>query len=140
MLTFLKKKPNNKNIPLNYIHPTEIQATLSAAREVAGNNKIYAVFQAHTYSRALAFINDFAEALKEADFVVVTDIFPAREKDPGTISGESMSEYFINKGINSKYISDFSETAALLRYVAKKGDVIITLGAGDVNKVISKLI
>lgn len=121
-------------------HPTEIQATLSAAREVAGNNKIYAVFQAHTYSRAIAFIDDFADALKEADFVVVTDIFPAREKDPGTISGKSMSEYFINKGINAKHISDFCETAALLRYIAKKGDVIITLGAGDVNKIISKLI
>ena len=121
-------------------HPTEIQATLAAAREVAGNNKIYAIFQAHTYSRALAFLDEFANALKTSDKVIVTDIFAAREKDPGTISGLSMAQTFIDKGINAQYISDFGKIAETIRSQVKEGDVVITLGAGDVNKVIPEII
>lgn len=121
-------------------HPTEIQATLAAAREVAGNNKIYAIFQAHTYSRALAFLDEFANALKTSDKVIVTDIFAAREKDPGTISGLSMAQTFIDKGINAQYISAFDKIAETIRSQVKEGDIVITLGAGDVNKVIPEII
>lgn len=121
-------------------HPTEICATLQAARSAAGNNKIFAVFQPHTYSRALSFLNDFINALKEADFVIVTDIFSAREKDPGTISGDSMAKLFFENGINAIHISDFDDIAQLLRTKANKGDIIITLGAGDVNKIIPKVL
>ena len=121
-------------------HPTEIHATLSAAKEVAGNNKIYAIFQAHTYSRALAFADDFADALKLADTVIVSDIFAAREKDPGTVSGLSMANDFANKGLNATYISNFSEIAKTIRSEVKEGDIVITLGAGDINKVIPEII
>ena len=102
-------------------HPTEIRATLSAARAVAKDNKIYAIFQPHTYSRAIAFLNDFSDAFKSADKVVVTDIFSAREKDPGTISGKSIAELFIKNDIDAVYISDFSEIASLMRQKAKTG-------------------
>ncbi|MBR3934474.1 MAG: UDP-N-acetylmuramate--L-alanine ligase [Clostridia bacterium] len=121
-------------------HPTEIRATLSAARAVAKSNKIYAIFQPHTYSRAIAFLNDFSDAFKEADNVVVTDIFSAREKDPGTISGKSIAEVFVNNGIEAVHISDFSEIASQMRQKAKTGDIIITIGAGDVNKIIPEIL
>ena len=121
-------------------HPTEIRATLSAAREVAKNNKIYAIFQPHTYSRALSFLNEFTEAFKKADYVVVTDIFSAREKDPGTISGKSIAELFVKNGINAIHLSDFSEIASLMRQKANRGDIVITIGAGDVNKIIPEII
>lgn len=121
-------------------HPTEIRATLSAAREVAKNNKIYAIFQPHTYSRALSFLNEFIEAFKKADYVVVTDIFSAREKDPGTISGKSIAELFVKNGINAIHLSDFSEIASLMRQKANRGDIVITIGAGDVNKIIPEII
>lgn len=121
-------------------HPTEIQATLSAARAVAGDNKIYAIFQPHTYSRAIAFLNDFPVALKEADCVIVTDIFSAREKDPGTVSGKSMAALFSEYGLNALHMSDFDEIAQKIRTLAKQGDIVITLGAGDVNQIIAKII
>ncbi|MFR1517428.1 MAG: UDP-N-acetylmuramate--L-alanine ligase [Clostridia bacterium] len=122
-------------------HPTEIAATLAAARStIRPGNKLYAIFQPHTYSRARIFLSEFTKVLKEADQVIVTDIYSAREKDPGTISGLSMAEYFTKNGVNAKYISDFDEIADYVKACAADGDIAITLGAGDVNKVIKKIL
>lgn len=122
-------------------HPTEITAALSAAREVISDNgRILAVFQAHTYSRAISFQKDFADALKNADTVIVTDIYSARERDPGTISGSSMAEYFTKCGVNAIYISDFDDIANEIKKTASSEDIVITLGAGNVNHVIDRIL
>lgn len=122
-------------------HPTEIAATLAAARDIlAPGGKIFAVFQPHTYSRASSFLEDFTKVLKKADTVIVTEIYSAREKDPGTISGASMTRHFQENGVPAKYIPDFSEIADYLKSCVKPGDLIITLGAGDVNRVIEKIV
>ena len=86
------------------------------------------------------FKNEFTEAFKKADYVVVTDIFSARVKDPGTISGKSIAELFVKNGINAIHLSDFSEISSLMRQKANRGDIVITIGAGDVNKIIPEII
>lgn len=70
----------------------------------------------------------------------MTEIYSAREKDPGTISGASMTQHFQENGVPAKYIPDFSEIADYLKSCVKPGDLIITLGAGDVNRVIEKIV
>lgn len=122
-------------------HPTEIAAVLSAAREVISDEgKIIAVFQPHTYSRAMSFQKEFSCALKNAETVIVTEIYSAREKDPGTISGASMAEYFVQNGVNAVHISDFKEIAKAVRASATSNDIVITLGAGNVNQVIDMIL
>ena len=122
-------------------HPTEIAATLAAARGIINpSGKIYAIFQPHTYSRAINFIDDFTKVLKSADRVIVTDIYSAREKDPGTISGASMAERFTENGVDAVHISDFDKIADFIRENVSPGDIVITLGAGDINEVIQKII
>ena len=118
-------------------HPTEIAATLAAARSILpSSGKIFAIFQPHTYSRAIAFLDDFAKVLKGADQGVVTDIYSAREKNLGMISGASMADYFIGHGLSAKYITAFEEIADFIKSCVVPGDIVITLGAGDVNKII----
>ena len=118
-------------------HPTEVKATLSAARIVAGESgRIIAIFQVHTYTRALLFDHAFASSLSEADDIIVSDIYAARENDPGTVSGKTLTELFVSGGLNARYFGGFDEIAEYVSSVMKDGDVVITLGAGDVNKVL----
>lgn len=136
-----EKKGEYNGVPLidDYAHhPTEIKATLNAARSVIPHDgRIYAIFQPHTYSRLIAFLDDFAKALKKADVVIVTDIFSAREKDPGTISGRSAADFFVQKGINAIYIPNFNEIACHIREHVHKNDIVLTLGAGNVNEILT---
>lgn len=118
-------------------HPTEIAATLSAARaSVSENDRVLAIFQAHTFSRALAFKEEFAAVLASADQIYVADIYAAREPDPGTISGKSMAEDFAKVGLPASYEGDFEAIAQVVSNELRSGDLIISLGAGDVNKVL----
>ena len=139
-----EKKGTFRGVPVidDYAHhPTEIAATLAAARSVLRpGGKIYAVFQPHTYSRATAFLEDFTKVFRDADQVIVTDIYSAREKDPGTVSGASMAQHFTENGVAARYISAFETIADYLKSCAAPGDMILTLGAGDVNQVIDKIL
>ncbi len=118
-------------------HPTEIHATLSAARaSVEESGRVLAIFQAHTYSRALAFKEEFASALALADRIFVADIYAAREPDPGTISGKSMAEDFNLAGLPATYEGDFEAIAEAVSAELRNGDLVISLGAGDVNKIL----
>ena len=110
-------------------HPTEIRASLSGFREAGG--KIFCVFQPHTYSRTLALKNDFASALSAADEVIYADVFAAREKDVFGISSRDLAK--ITK--NACWFPDFPSIAAYVNEKAGEGDVILTMGAGDINKV-----
>lgn len=112
-------------------HPSEVKATLNAAANTV-HNKIWCVFQPHTYTRTKAFIEQFSQAFENADNVIVTDIYAAREKDPGDIHSKALAEKISQYGGNAIYISDFQEIAQYLDKNAKSGDIILTMGAGDI--------
>lgn len=111
-------------------HPTEIKSTLSTAKLLAKGD-VWCIFQPHTYSRTKAFLNDFAKALSIADRVILADVYPAREKYDGSVHTCDLAALMSN----AVYINSFD---AIKRYVlanAKPGDLVLTMGAGDIFKV-----
>ena len=115
-------------------HPTEITATLLAARELA-HKTTWCVFQPHTYTRTKAFLNDFAKALSLADEIVLADIYAAREKDTLGISSRTLQAEIEKLGHRCHYFPTFSQIEAFLLENCTKGDLLITMGAGDVVKI-----
>lgn len=115
-------------------HPTEIRATLEAAAAYA-SGKIWCVFQPHTYSRAKAFLHDFPAALSGGDEIIVADIYSAREKNTGDISSQMLTDTLQKAGLRAVYMPDFQEITTYLRSHIKPNDLVITLGAGDINQV-----
>ena len=112
-------------------HPTEIKATLTAAHDFP-HRKIWCAFQPHTYTRTKAFLHEFAEALSLADEVVLTDIYAAREKDTGDIHSRDIEKLLIEKGTDARYCASFNEAEEYLKNNCKKGDLLITMGAGNI--------
>lgn len=112
-------------------HPTEIAATLKAAQHYP-HNKLWCVFQPHTYTRTKAFFREFAESLSHADHVVLADIYAARETDTLGISSKDLAGEIQNKGTDSHYFPSFEEIEGFLKENCKPGDLLITMGAGDV--------
>jgi UDP-N-acetylmuramate--alanine ligase len=110
-------------------HPTEIRVTLEAARRYAGDGRVLVIFQPHRYSRTQAFLDEFAAALDLADDVTLLEIYAASEKPIHGITSELIAE----KMQRGRYLPNFAQAADRLIEMAKPGDVIITLGAGDVN-------
>jgi UDP-N-acetylmuramate--alanine ligase len=110
-------------------HPTEIRATLAAARVRYPDRPIWAVFQPHTYSRTRALLDGFAAAFRDADHVVVVDIFPAREADDGSVSSRDLVARMQHP--DAHYIGSLDEAATFLAGRLRPPDVLITLGAGD---------
>ena len=112
-------------------HPTEIAATLQAAKHYP-HNKLWCVFQPHTYTRTKAFFHEFAEALSHADHLVLADIFAARETDTLGISSKDLAEEAARLGTDAHYFSSFEEIEHFLCERCASGDLLITMGAGDV--------
>jgi UDP-N-acetylmuramate--alanine ligase len=110
-------------------HPTEIRATLAAARTRYPDRRIWAVFQPHTFSRTHALLDDFAAAFSDADHVVVVDIFPAREVDDLSLSSRHIVAKMEHP--SAHYIGALDDAADFLVHQTRAGDVLITLGAGD---------
>ena len=110
-------------------HPTEIQATLEAARLKYPGRAIWAVFQPHTYSRTAALLDDFAAAFANADHVVVTPIYAARELDTLGVSGEDVVRLMVHP--DAQYVPTLEDAERAVLDRAQAGDVVITLGAGD---------
>ena len=115
-------------------HPTEITATLQAAQNYP-HNTLWCVFQPHTYSRTKTFMDQFAQALTLADRVVLTDIYAAREKDNLGISSQDLQAAVQALGRECDYFSSFDEVEIFLRKNCINGDLLITMGAGDVLKI-----
>lgn len=115
-------------------HPTEIKATLKAAREFLKNKKLWCVFQPHLYSRTKLLIKDFAKSFGDADYVIVADIYAAREKEDKRINGKKLAQAIKKHNPNTRYIKSFNAIEKFLRKSARKGDVVITMGAGDIFK------
>ncbi|CKP66581.1 UDP-N-acetylmuramate-alanine ligase [Mycobacterium tuberculosis] len=114
-------------------HPTEISATLAAARmvlEQGDGGRCMVVFQPHLYSRTKAFAAEFGRALNAADEVFVLDVYGAREQPLAGVSGASVAEHVT---VPMRYVPDFSAVAQQVAAAASPGDVIVTMGAGDVT-------
>lgn len=115
-------------------HPTEIRATLTAAKNYP-HKRIWCVFQPHTYTRTNAFLDDFASALTMADHIILTDIYAAREKNQIGITSKDLQEKILELGTNCSYFSTFDEIEHYLLENCINGDLLITMGAGDVVKI-----
>lgn len=117
-------------------HPTEIKATLSAAQNIP-HNKLWCLFQPHTYTRTLALFEEFAEAFEQSDILILAEIYAAREKNIYKISSKELMEE-IKRVCPEKevyYMDTFDEMAGYVKQNAEKGDLVITMGAGDIYKV-----
>lgn len=113
-------------------HPTEIRATLSAARE-SGYKQIYVIFQPHRYTRTRDLMNEFASAFEDADSVEVLDIYAASEQPITGITGESLAK--VLRGVFAEYASSPGEAIKRVVDKAQDGDLILTLGAGNISQV-----
>lgn len=112
-------------------HPTEITAALSAATNYP-HQKLWCVFQPHTYTRTKAFLKEFAQALSLADEVILAKIYPARETDTLGISSQDLQKEMIALGKTCHYFETFEEIEKFILSNCKEGDLLITMGAGDV--------
>lgn len=112
-------------------HPTEVSAQLRAVRAAAGSGRVIVVFQPHLYSRTKAFSAEFAEALSQADEVVVLDVYGAREEPEPGVTGALIADA-VTKPVH--YEPAFDVAAPLVAGLAKPGDLVVTMGAGDVTQ------
>ena len=115
-------------------HPTEIRATLTAAQKYP-HKRLVLVFQPHTYSRTKAFLDDFAEVLSMADVIVLADIFAAREQNTFGVSSKDILERLTAKGKDAHYFPSFEEIEKFLLKNCMNGDLLITMGAGNVVEI-----
>ena len=120
-------------------HPSEITATLTAAQNYP-HQKLWVVFQPHTYTRTKAFLKDFARALALADEIILADIYAARETDTLGISSETLKEEILPLNPNCHYFGSFSEIEKFILENCAPGDLLITMGAGDVVNIGEELL
>lgn len=111
-------------------HPTEVAATLAAARLAAGEGRVLVLFQPHLYSRTQTFAAEFAAALAAADAVVVTDVYAAREGPVPGVDGSLITDRLDG----ARYVADRYGAAAVVAGLARPGDLVLTMGAGDVTE------
>ncbi len=115
-------------------HPTEIQATLDAAANYP-HDRLVLVFQPHTYTRTKAFLHEFAEVLSQVDILVLADIYAAREKNTIGISSKDLLAQVKEKGCECYYFPSFEEIEKFLLKNCMNGDLLITMGAGNVVEI-----
>lgn len=118
-------------------HPTEIRVTLKAARDLYPHNKIWCVFQPHQHSRTRHFTKEFAKSFQHADTVILSHIYASRDTDSEITENNSINLYeeTIKTGIDVQYISQLHDIVNTLSLQTKPGDIVITMGAGNVWKV-----
>ena len=114
-------------------HPTEIKATLSSAK--CGQKRTVTVFQPHTYTRTKALLSEFAESLALSDVVVMAKIYAARETDTLGVSSQTLADEIAKKGKEVYCFDTFDEIENFLLQFCEDGDLLITMGAGDIVKV-----
>ena len=108
-------------------HPTEISATIKALKNVNHKSE-WCIFQPHTYTRTISLLDDFAKALSQVENVIITDIFAAREKDTGIVHAKDLAD----KIPGAVYIKELEDIADYIKKNAKEGDIVLTMGAGNV--------
>ena len=120
-------------------HPAEIAATLRAAAQYP-HKKLYCVFQSHTYSRTKALMDEFADALLATDVLILAPIYPARETDDLGISAQTLQKAVEDRGHQCLYFPTFEEIEKYILENCQKGDLLITMGAGDTVKIAQNLV
>ena len=115
-------------------HPSEIKATLKACKNIS-HRKIWCVFQPHTYSRTKHLLDEFEDAFYDADTVIISDIYSAREVDTGEIHSSQLVDKIKSYNKNALYMPEFESIVQHLNKHASAGDLIITMGAGNINNV-----
>ncbi len=115
-------------------HPGAVKATLATARQ-AFKGRVWCVFQPHLYSRTKFLLDEFAKAFNDADILVLADIYPAREVDPGDISSRDLANKAQHFHTDVRYLGDFDSIVSHLTRHARQGDLIITMGAGNIFEV-----
>ena len=114
-------------------NPTEMRNVLSVAK-LQPHNRLWAVMQPHTYSRVKRLFHDYLTCTQAADITLVTDIYAAREKDPGDIKAEMVVEGMKQHGVNAVHTPSFDDTEAYLRKRWQPGDLVLTMGCGNINQ------
>jgi len=120
-------------------HPTEVAAALEGARAVVGSGKLITVFQPHLYSRTRLFAKEFAEALAASDEVVLLDIYAAREDPEPGVTGELIFKNFSDKS-RIHYVPNWDDAPAVAAKLSSEGDFIVTMGCGDVYRMVPQLL
>lgn len=121
-------------------HPTEIRAALQAAREQFSKKRIVVVFQPHLYSRTKQFFNEFVRSFDDASEVLFVPIYAAREKPDESAGSEVLAQAVQKTGTTSRFFPDFTSVVTYLNRHLKKEDILITMGAGDVNDISDRLV
>ena len=121
-------------------HPSELAATLSAARQAFPGRRLVAVFQPHLYSRTAAHGQAMGEALAVADLVFVTEIYPAREQPIPGVSGQQVADAAVRAGADTRFQPTRAEVGRNVYRELRPGDVVLTLGAGDITRVAPELV
>jgi UDP-N-acetylmuramate--alanine ligase len=115
-------------------HPTEITATLAAARAAYPPRRLVAVFQPHLYSRTRDFAKEFARSLSVADLLFLTDVYAAREAPVEGVSGRTIADPAGAAGAAVEYVSERARVPAAVAAALRPNDLCVTLGAGDLNE------
>ena len=115
-------------------HPTELKATLSAAKKLK-KSTLWCIFQPHTYTRTKTLFDEFTTCFASADELILMDIYAAREKDTGLVSSEELGNAIRKTGLNCINVHSHEEAANYLASKVESGDLVLTVGAGDVVKV-----
>lgn len=121
-------------------HPSELAATLSAARQAFPGRRLVAVFQPHLYSRTAAHGEAMGEALAVADLVFVTEIYPAREQPIAGVSGQQVAAAAERAGADTRFEPTRANVGRNVYQELRAGDVVLTLGAGDITRVAPELV
>jgi UDP-N-acetylmuramate--alanine ligase len=116
-------------------HPTEIAATITAARQTAVSGRLIAVFQPHRYSRTAALAEELGRALGGADIAIVTDVYAAGEAPEPGVTGRLVADAAAATGLPTHYVPDTLDVPAAVADLASAGDLVLTLGAGDITQV-----
>ena len=128
----LKGEVNGFTIIDDYAHhPQEIAATIATAKKYP-HKKLWVAFQPHTYSRTLALMDDFAGALSQADEIILADIYAAREKNTVGVTSDDLRKLMLSQNTNVYYIPDFPSIEEFILSHLQEGDLLITMGAGDI--------
>lgn len=115
-------------------HPSEIKATLEAAKKIQ-DKKIIVAFQPHTYTRTRELLNEFSTAFENADEIIITDIYAAREVDDHTIHSKDLTEKIKANGQNAIYFPNFEEAEEYLKTILHENQIFFTMGAGDIYRI-----
>lgn len=120
-------------------HPSEVRATMAAAHSL-DKNLLYTVFQPHTFTRTREFLDAFAHSFSESDVLIVSDIYPSREKDTGLIHSRELVEAINKTGQRALYMGQMQEIETFLTEKLQPNDILLLIGAGDINKISQHLL